>query len=209
MTLYRDTVRGPRPGETAPYVRNADAADAGAAERGDDAAEAAGEDARGDVRRDRRRRGPGRVARSAALFGAPDGSGGFTPLHGDYRIEVRIAVADPTDTIAGVGAVVGGAVYGLAGTDTQGRDLMEGLLFGLPVALLIGISAAVVSTAIGTGLGLVSGFMGGRVDLVIQRTADIVNNVPLLPLLIFMVFVLGSQLWLILLVLVAFSLARA
>src|SRR4029453_9692977 len=66
-------------------------------------------------------------------------------------------------------------------------------------------SAAVVGTALGPGLGLVSGFMGGRVDLVIQRAADIVNNVPLLPLLIFMVFVLGAQLWLILLVLVAFS----
>jgi len=141
----------------------------------------------------------------SALFGTPDGQGGFTSLAGDYRLEVRIAVADPTDTIARVGTVVGGAVYGLAGTDTQGRDLMEGLLFGLPVALLIGLSAAVVSTAIGTGLGLISGFMGGRVDLVIQRSADIVNNVPLLPLLIFMVFVLGSQLWLILLVLVAFS----
>ena len=36
----------------------------------------------------------------AALFGTPDGQGGFTPLPGDYRMEVRIAVADPTDTIA-------------------------------------------------------------------------------------------------------------
>ena len=118
---------------------------------------------------------------------------------------MRIALAEATDSIASVGAVVGGTSFGLAGTDAQGRDLAQGLAFGLPIALLIGISAAVVSTAIGTGLGLLSGYAGGRIDLVIQRSADIVNNVPLLPLLIFMVFVLGSQLWLILLVLVAFS----
>ena len=104
-----------------------------------------------------------------------------------------------------MGSVVGGSVFGLMGTDTQGRDLAEGLLFGLPIALIIGIAAAVVSTAIGTGLGLLSGYKGGKTDLVIQRSADIVNNIPLLPLLIFMVFVLGSQLWLIMLVLVAFS----
>lgn len=204
VALHRGTVNGPRPGEEPPFVRNADepvrvllSAETATAE----AVTRLYADEFGvtldpaDIQ--------GRP--ESALFGTPDGQGGFTPLPGDYRLEVRIAVADPTDTIARVGTVVGGAVYGLAGTDTQGRDLMEGLLFGLPVALLIGLSAAVVSTAIGTGLGLISGFMGGRVDLLIQRSADIVNNVPLLPLLIFMVFVLGSQLWLILLVLVAFS----
>jgi len=204
VALYRGTVNGPRPGEEPPYVRNADepvrvllSAETGAAEAtAEMLAKAYGVTVDpADLR--------GRP--EAALFGVPDGSGRFTPLHGEYRMEVRLAVADTTDTVSEVGTVVGGAVYGLAGTDTQGRDLMEGLLFGLPVALLIGLSAAIVSTAIGTGLGLISGFMGGRVDLLIQRSADIVNNVPLLPLLIFMVFVLGSQLWLILLVLVAFS----
>ena len=54
-------------------------------------------------------------------------------------------------------------------------------------------------------LGLVSGYAGGRTDTAIQRLADIVANVPLLPLLIFLVFVLGSRLWLVLLILVAFG----
>jgi len=114
-------------------------------------------------------------------------------------------MADPADTVDWLRLVVGGSVYGLLGTDSSGRDLAQGLAFGLPVALLIGIAAATVSTAIGTGLGLLSGYKGGRVDLLIQRAADVVNNVPLLPLLIFFVFVFGSQLWLILLLLVAFS----
>ena len=54
-------------------------------------------------------------------------------------------------------------------------------------------------------VGVVSGYAGGRVDTAIQRLADVVVNVPVLPLLIFMVFVLGARLWLILLVLVAFG----
>jgi peptide/nickel transport system permease protein len=139
------------------------------------------------------------------LFGNPDDTGGVAPVQGDYAMELRVAVADAADDITEVGTVIGGSVYGLLGTDTGGRDLAEGLLFGLPIALAIGIAAALVSTAIGTGLGLLSGYKGGKTDLVIQRAADIVNNVPLLPLLIFMVFILGSQLWLIMLVLVAFS----
>ncbi len=204
VPLYRTVVRGPRPGETAPYVRYADeplrvllSSEASTT----DAAVGLFAKAFGTTITPEQLAGhPER-----ALFGIPDGAGGFRPLPGDYRIETRVAVADPTDEVGTVGAVVGGSVFGLLGTDTQGRDLAEGLLFGLPIALAIGIAAAVVSTAIGTGLGLLSGYKGGRTDLVIQRSADIVNNIPLLPLLIFMVFVLGSQLWLIMLVLVAFS----
>ncbi len=203
-TLYRTVVRGPRPGEAPPYVRYADerlrvllSAESSTTE----AAVSLFQKAYGvTLTADGLAGHPER-----ALFGEPDGAGGIRPLRGDYRIEARIAVADPQDVVAGVGAVVGGSVFGLMGTDTQGRDLAEGLLFGLPIALMIGIAAAVVSTAIGTSLGLVSGYKGGRTDLVIQRSADIVNNIPTLPLLIFMVFVLGSQLWLIMLVLVAFS----
>ena len=135
----------------------------------------------------------------------PGDDGTIEPLRGDYTAQVRVALADPADTLDWVRLVVGGSVYGLLGTDANGRDLAEGLAFGLPVALLIGLAAATVSTAIGTGLGLLSGYKGGRVDLVIQRTADVVNNVPLLPLLIFFVFILGAHLWLILLLLVAFS----
>jgi peptide/nickel transport system permease protein len=204
VPLLRDVVRGPRPGESPPYVRNAEGplrALLSSEERvAEETAAMLAETYGLDI-------SPADLAGAPerGLFGAPDDSGVLQPLHGDYRVDVRVAVADVADTVGEVGAVIGGSVFGWAGTDTQGRDLLEGLLFGLPVALLIGISAAIVSTAIGTALGLLSGFAGGRTDLVIQRLADIVNNIPLLPLLIFMVFVLGSQLWLILLVLVAFS----
>ena len=141
----------------------------------------------------------------AALFGQPGPDGRLEILEGDYRFEVRVTTHDPADSVGFVRAVAGGSVFGAMGTDTLGRDLAEGLLFGLPVALLIGVTAAALTTLIGATLGLVSGYAGGRTDTAIQRLADVVANVPLLPLLIFMVFVLGSQLWLILLILVLFG----
>jgi peptide/nickel transport system permease protein len=204
VSLLRTTVRGPRPGEEPPYERHDEtplrvliSAEPETAEATSEMlAEAYGVDIpasrlAGDV--------------TAALFGAPDADGELQPLHGEYVAQVRVALADPDDRVEWLRVVAGGGTFGLLGTDGSGRDLAEGLAFGLPVALLIGITAATVSTFIGTGLGMLSGYKGGRTDLVIQRAADVVNNVPLLPLLIFFVFVFGAQLWLILVLLVAFS----
>jgi peptide/nickel transport system permease protein len=205
VPLLRTTVRGPRPGEEPPFVRHDEtplrillSAQAETAEAVSTLyAEAYGVDLPAS--------GLSESEVAAALFSVPDADGSLRALHGPYSAQVRVAMADPADALAWLRLVVGGSVYGLLGTDGGGRDLAEGLAFGLPVALLIGIAAATVSTVIGTSLGLLSGYKGGLVDLLIQRTADIVNNVPLLPLLIFFTFVFGAQLWLILLLLVAFS----
>lgn len=143
----------------------------------------------------------------AGLFGQPaaDGSGRLVPLKGDYTLLVQAALPNTATEVAPIKAVVGGTVYGWMGTDSIGRDLIQGLLFGFPVALLIATLASVLSNAIGASLGILSGYAGGMTDSVIQRTVDIISNVPVLPLLIFLVFILGSHLYLIILVLVAFS----
>ena len=144
---------------------------------------------------------------AAALFGRPaaDGSGRIAPLAGDYVVTVQVLVADPTDLVAGVDLIAGGTVFGIMGTDSLGRDLWRGLLYGFPVGLVIALVTSVLSTLIGTALGILSGYAGGITDLVIQRAVDIISNVPTLPLLIFIVFLFGSHLWLMLIVLVAFS----
>ena len=197
LPLLRTTVSGPRPGESPPYRRNVE---------GPDRVLLSGEDlpVQSAVKMLAQRYGltvdpaalQGRP--EPALFGVPDGAGGYTPLHGSYRIEVRAALAEATEA-SPLWVPWWAAPRSGWRAPTRRHAERPALAFGLPIALLIGISAAVVSTAIGTGLGLLSGYAGGRIDLVIQRSADIVNNVPLLPLLIFMVFVLGSQLWLVLL----------
>jgi peptide/nickel transport system permease protein len=204
VPLAREVVTGPRPGEQAPYVRFAETpqrlllSSAAGLPEAIVGAFASAYPAAVDAAAVRARP-------LSALFGVPAAAGGFEPLRGEYVLEARFTVASGEDEVATMRAVVGGAVFGVFGTDALGRDLAEGLLFGLPIALLIGVLASTLSTAIGTAFGLVSGFVGGRTDLVIQRVADVIANVPVLPLLIFLVFILGSRLWLILLILVAFS----
>lgn len=139
-------------------------------------------------------------------FGVPNADGTeFTIQPGPYEIVVRGTFRGMEDKLGYVRFVVGGSVFGLMGTDTLGRDLAQGLLFGLPVALFVGVVAALASTAIGTALGIISGYLGGRTDLLIQRAADIIANVPTLPLLIFMLFIIGPSLFVILAILIAFS----
>jgi peptide/nickel transport system permease protein len=199
-------VRGPRPGETAPYRRFYDVP-----ERIPLANQQAAADA---IARFYAEQYPSvatpRNIRSvvpAALFGVPanDGSGRIDPLPGDYRVDVQVVVANPEDELAPMQVTLGGTVFGIMGTDGLGRNLWQGLLYGFPVALLIATLTALLSTLIGASLGILSGFAGGVTDSIIQRASDIISNVPTLPLLIFIVSILGRHLWLIMLVLVAFS----
>ncbi len=203
ITLYQTVISGPLSAETAPYRRHVDEALRVSLDTEQDAIENTynflSKKYDPNLNYDDIQR-----SLSSGLFGTVK-DGGIVPLKGGYRLEVQATLDNPQDRIGRLRFVAGGAVYGAMGTDGQGRDLAQGLLFGLPIALLIGLSVAILSTLLGTALGLISGYAGGRTDLLIQRAADIVNNVPTLPLLIFMVFVLGAKLWLILLMLILFS----
>jgi oligopeptide transport system permease protein len=64
------------------------------------------------------------------------------------------------------------------GTDTHGRDTLVRLMYGTRVSMLIGIVAAVLTLVIGVLYGSVSGYLGGRVDLVMMRIVDIIYSVP-------------------------------
>jgi len=70
------------------------------------------------------------------------------------------------------------------GTDELGRDLLLRLLYGGRVSLLVGIAAALCAAVIGTGVGLIAGYLGGKTDALLMRFADGVIALPLLPLLI-------------------------
>ena len=70
------------------------------------------------------------------------------------------------------------------GTDDLGRDVLVRLLYGGRVSLFVGLTAALAAAAIGTIIGLASGYYGGRLDAVLMRFTDAVIALPLLPLLI-------------------------
>ncbi|MEM1607093.1 MAG: ABC transporter permease [Candidatus Bathyarchaeia archaeon] len=129
----------------------------------------------------------------------------FRPLKGKYIFTVLLHTLDSRDQIGKTTIIIGGQIYGFMGTDILGRDLSQGLLFGFPVALLIGFITSVLTTVIGASLGIIGGYIGGRLDDAIQRISDIMNNLPQLPLLIFLTFIFGGKLWVIVTVLVAFG----
>lgn len=118
---------------------------------------------------------------------------------------INVVLKSPDDTVGSVSFVAGGNAYGLMGTDDIGRDIAQGLLYGLPYALFIGFAVAIVATAIGAIVGGVSGFLGGRADNTIQRGVDIWTTLPVLPLLIFLTFLVGASLRNVVVVLIAFS----
>lgn len=70
----------------------------------------------------------------------------------------------------------------LFGTDNLGRDLLSRIIYGGRISLLIGFTAVFVMLSLGITLGAVSGYYGGAVDMVIQRTSEFVQIFPDLPL---------------------------
>lgn len=64
------------------------------------------------------------------------------------------------------------------GTDSQGRDLYSTLLYGARISLIIGLASVVLAMIIGIGLGLLSGYLGGRLDAIIMRVADVQLSFP-------------------------------
>jgi len=88
------------------------------------------------------------------------------------------------------------------GTDDIGKDLFSQLLRGSQVAFILGIMVSVVSTVLGTGIGLVAGYYGKTCDTLLMRLADIILTLPRLPLLIVISGIFGTQSnWIILLIL--------
>jgi peptide/nickel transport system permease protein len=70
----------------------------------------------------------------------------------------------------------------LLGTDRQGRDLLSRILIGSQMSLTIGLLGVVLSLIIGSVLGVVSGYYGGRVDEVVQRLIEVIRSFPAIPL---------------------------
>ena len=70
------------------------------------------------------------------------------------------------------------------GTDELGRDMLLRLLEGGRVSLLVGLTAALAAAVLGTAIGLIAGYFGGRLDVALMRITDGVIALPLLPLLV-------------------------
>ena len=91
----------------------------------------------------------------------------------------------------------------LLGTDTLGRDTLSRVLHGGRVSLFVGVSVAVLASVIGTFVGLVAGYRGGRVDAVLMRITDTLLALPSLMVVILLARILGGSVFDVVLVLSA------
>jgi len=73
------------------------------------------------------------------------------------------------------------------GTDPNGRDMLSAIMFGARLSLLVGLASVAFAMILGVGLGLVAGYVGGKVDAFIMRVADVQLSFPaiLIALLIY------------------------
>ena len=78
-----------------------------------------------------------------------------------------------------------------AGTDSFGRDMASRIIHGARIALVVGVVAVLLAMIVGVGLGLVAGYYGGWVDVVIMRVMDGLFAFPIIILAIAMMAVMG------------------
>ncbi len=77
------------------------------------------------------------------------------------------------------------------GTDDLGRDVLSRLLYAARVDVALGVAAGVTAYGLGTLVGLVSGYAGGRLDLVLTRLMDIVQTMPLIVTIMILLLAMG------------------
>ncbi len=81
----------------------------------------------------------------------------------------------------------------LLGTDHLGRDIYSRIVHGARVSLVVGVASTLLGSVLGGVIGLLSGYVGGKTDLVTQRLLDILQGLPLLVLALVMAAALGPS----------------
>ena len=80
------------------------------------------------------------------------------------------------------------------GTDQLGRDVLSRLIYGARVSMLVGLGAQIIIVLIGVPIGALSGFIGGRTDLILTRVVDVMYAFPRLLFVILVMSMLGAGL---------------
>jgi peptide/nickel transport system permease protein len=103
-----------------------------------------------------------------------------------------ITAFDPTATDARASLARPGGAH-LLGADFMGRDLWSRIVFGARISLAVGIGSTALGCIIGVSIGLISGYFGGWLDLIVQRFMDMLQSLPLLVMALVMSASLGPS----------------
>jgi peptide/nickel transport system permease protein len=131
------------------------------------------------------------MAPQKGLFVSPDDT--ENPLKGDYQLVLTTEVPETAEVEAKL--VVYGQLYGLAGTDHRGRDLMIALLWGAPIGLMFGVLAAIGAEISTFVLAAIGTWLGGKVDRLFQWLTQVNLVIPVLPLLILVGHFYSRSIW--------------
>lgn len=104
-----------------------------------------------------------------------------------------IAPYDPVQIQDAFGAAPS-AKY-LLGTDKSGRDVLSRLIYASRVSLLVGVASTGIAMVIGVVLGLVSGYFGGWMDMLLMRITDMVMAFPYIMLILVVASLVGPGMW--------------
>jgi peptide/nickel transport system permease protein len=104
------------------------------------------------------------------------------PIRGSLRARLKPPVWVP-----------GGTITHPLGTDKVGRDILSRIIYGARISLAVSLVAILVSGAIGTALGLMAGYFGGRPDALIMRLVDISLGLPVILLALVFVAAMGAS----------------
>jgi peptide/nickel transport system permease protein len=88
----------------------------------------------------------------------------------------------------------GGSARHLLGTDVLGRDVLSRLLYGARVSLTVAVAALLAGGGVGLAVGIVSGYLGGRVDSVLMRVVDATLTFPTILIALLLAVSLGAGL---------------
>ncbi|MCM2475508.1 ABC transporter permease [Rhizobium sp. CG5] len=129
----------------------------------------------------------------------------LTALFGPFLTQqdpYDLAVLDILDSKLPPGSQsMDGMVYWL-GTDGQGRDMLSAMVHGLRTSLGVGVFSGVVALMVGTMLGLIAAYFGGRIDAMIMRIVDLMLGFPTILVALMLLALLGQGVWKVVLALI-------